>query len=580
MSSSSINPPPLDPLIGKVLKSATGTEYEIVSPIASGSNGDAFIATSNDSKQVAIKRLNLKGLNSWKQLELFEREAKVLASLSHPSIPKYVDYFESDEGFFLVQELVKGLDLATMIGKGMRATDEQATRIAIELITICNYLASLRPPVVHRDIKPANIVLEGGSWDGKAYLIDFGGVLATSMESNDQNTLTFVGTFGYLSPEQFRNQAVPASDLYSVGATLLFLLSGRDPSSIPQERMRLKWRDVLSLPRSEKKWPLVLDGLLEPLVEDRMSGSEALAVLQGQEVPKPSLSSFAKKRRSKGLSRVDDEMSRRGLIASGSAPKPQGTRVILERSTNRLDFCIPAKGLGMDTAFTGAFAIAWNSFVAIWTVGALSSGGILFALFSLPFWLAGAQLGKQAVVGALMRERFAIGPNKFRLGQELALLDGSGTRASFGEGSALNEKVAEGSTSDLRGAKVATTMVVNDSPQTAIEVLEGVNKYRFGEGLELSEQLWIVSEINSFLEESRGSKLDVGSFPVNEGGPLGLVESDAFYASGALTPLLFMDGTYLKNEDENSSEGINSTGSDDVGGSFSDGGSGGNDSDA
>jgi serine/threonine protein kinase len=324
---------PSDPLIGKMLKSPSGAEYEVVSPISSGSNGLAYMARSKDNKEVAIKRLELRGINSWKQLELFEREAKVLASLSHPSIPKYVDDFESDDGFFLVQDLVKGIDLAAMIDKGLRANDAQATRIAIELINICCYLSSLHPPVVHRDIKPANIILEAGNWDGKVYLIDFGGVLSTSQET-EQSTLTFVGTFGYLSPEQFRNQAVPSSDLYSVGATLLFLLSGRDPSSIAQERMRLKWRDVLSLDRSDTKWPRILDGLLEPLVEDRMSASDALAILEGKEVPKTTLSSFGRTRKMKKL---EDQMWRRGLMAPGSTSKPQGTRVTLDRSTARCD---------------------------------------------------------------------------------------------------------------------------------------------------------------------------------------------------------------------------------------------------
>ncbi len=63
----------------------------------------------------------------------------------------------------------------------------------------------------------------------------------------------------------------------------------------------------------------------------------------------------------------------------------------------------------MDVAFTGSFALAWNAFVAVWTVSALASGGLLFALFSAPFWLAGAQLAKGALGGALMRERFAVG---------------------------------------------------------------------------------------------------------------------------------------------------------------------------
>ena len=560
-----------EPLLGTLIKSKSGCEYEILSQLGSGSNSKTFIGNC-DNQEVAIKRLELSGMNSWKQLELFQREAKVLASLSHPCIPKYIEYIESDGSFYLVQELVKGLNLADMIERGMRASDDQATRIAIELLKTCDYMGNLRPAVVHRDVKPANVVLEGGSWDGRAYLIDFGGVqgLAADQESSS-NTLTFVGTFGFLAPEQFRNQAVPASDLYSVGATLLFLLTGRDPSSIPQERMNLKWREVLPTPG--RKWSRVLDGLLEPLVEDRMSASDALAILEGREVVKPPLpaplTAFDRRRkRSKELTRIVDQMSRRGVVAPGSVAKPQDTRVILERMSNRLNICIPAKGLSMDIAFTGAFAIAWNTFVGIWTAGALASGGILFALFSLPFWLAGAQLGKNAVVGALMQEDLSVGPQKFILGQNLALLKDSGI--SFEDSS--KQKVREGRTSELRGAKIVTIVVVNDSPQTAIEIL-GSTSYQFGEGLDLSEQSWIVSEINSFLEEVRGHSLEYESFPVNQvqGGEYLGGES---FSSSALIPLMYMDSPQSEETDDGSrGDGEGEGGG--TGGGGGDGGEGG-----
>lgn len=119
-------------------------------------------------------------------------------------------------------------------------------------------------------------------------------------------------------------------------------------------------------------------------------------------------------------------------LAGVSVSKPAGTRVELERGPTRLDIMIPPKGLDLNTGFTGAFALAWNAFVAAWTVGALASGGILFALFSLPFWFAGVQIGRQALVGALMRERFAFGSSRFRIAQELALLGGDGTTSFSG----------------------------------------------------------------------------------------------------------------------------------------------------
>lgn len=107
-------------------------------------------------------------------------------------------------------------------------------------------------------------------------------------------------------------------------------------------------------------------------------------------------------------------------------------------------------------------------------MSAIASGGILFALFSAPFWFAGYQLAGQAFAGALTHERFAIGRNKWRISQELAVLkDGS---AKFSGGG--KAKQLEGQTEDLTGARLVTTMIVNGVPRTAIEVVEGVRKFR------------------------------------------------------------------------------------------------------
>jgi hypothetical protein len=197
-------------------------------------------------------------------------------------------------------------------------------------------------------------------------------------------------------------------------------------------------------------------------------------------------------------------------MGSVSVAKPTGTRVVLERTPTRFDVTIPPAGLNMSTGFTGAFALAWNAFVAVWTVGAIGSGGLLFALFSLPFWFAGAQIGRQALVGALMRERLAFGPSRFRLAQELALLSGDGQPGFGGPG----EGVVEGDTAQLLGARVVTTVVVNGEPQTAIEIINGAQTARFGEGLGLAEQQWLVCEVNEQLASMRGAPVDYAAFPL------------------------------------------------------------------
>ncbi|GLC59967.1 hypothetical protein PLESTB_001559000 [Pleodorina starrii] len=525
-------------------------KYVIEEVLGAGSNAVAYRARrTSDGSEVALKALSLRSLRDWKQLELFQREGRILASLDHPAVPRYVDYFEEDDprdrAFVLVQEIVRGKSLASMIQGGQRATEQELTRIAGELLAVLDYLGSLRPPVIHRDVKPDNIILEGGTWGGRVFLVDFGGVqaVASARELSGLGS-TIVGTYGYMAPEQFRGAAEPASDLYALGATLLYLLTGQPPSAFPQERMRINWRAGLGPSASASlvsspQLASLLDGLLEPVAEDRLTAAEARQVLQGRDPPERlsgsgsgssrSTSGFAKRRASQRgggpqmppppPATLQEAYLQQALATSSRPPvpvsRPAGTRVQLEVSADgsRLDVVIPPRGFTMDTAFTGTFAIAWNAFVAVWTVGALASGGLLFALFSAPFWLAGAQLAKGALGGALTRERLAVGRKRWRLGQQLAVL-GSDGKADFLDGK--NERLQEGQTRDLTAARTVTTAFINGVPQTAIELIEGVSKYRFGEGLELVEQQWIVQEVNAHIAAVKGAELDFSTLPPPE----------------------------------------------------------------
>lgn len=491
-----------------------GGKYTVESQLGAGANAITYRAAINGTgDQVAIKAMSLKGLKDWKQLELFQREAVVLQGLAHPSIPRYLEYFEEDTSndrcFFIVQQEARGRSLADMLKGGMRADEKEVLRIATELLSVLKYLGSLRPPVVHRDIKPENVVLEGGQWGGRVYLIDFGGVQgATTTESFAS---TIVGSYGYMAPEQFRGAATPASDLYALGGTLLYLVSGQPPFAFPQERMQIAYKDKITVGPQLGE---LLDGLLEAVSEDRLTAQEAIDIATGK----------AAKRRKKAAARSASAATAAGAAAGerivtmpdgsvvkimgpGAAArplprnvkKPAGTRVQLSRSGGRLDVEIPPEGLNGGSVGTGLFAVAWNAFVAFWTFSALASGGVLFALFSAPFWFAGWQLASQAFGGALTKERFAIGRNRFRLAQELAVMQ-DGAAKFLGQGN----RSQEGDVSDVTGARVVTTVIVNGVPRTAIELVAGVKKYRFGESLDIVEQEWIVSEINTLLEERAG----------------------------------------------------------------------------
>jgi len=253
-----------------------GDRYRIIAPLGQGGMGITYEAEDLTNHQpVAIKALSLRQLTDWKALELFEREAKILATLNHPAIPKYLDYFQtdtsSDRRFYLVQELIAGQSLATLVQQGWHTNEAGLKQIAIQVLEILNYLHRLNPPVIHRDIKPQNIIRQS---DGQLFLVDFGAV-----QDMYRHTLlksgTFVGTYGYMPPEQFRGKAYFSSDLYGLGATLLFLLTHRSPADLPQTRMRIDVRNCVQISPEFADW---LERMLEPAVEDRFQSAQAAMI--------------------------------------------------------------------------------------------------------------------------------------------------------------------------------------------------------------------------------------------------------------------------------------------------------------
>jgi serine/threonine protein kinase len=485
-----------------------------------------------------VKSLSLKSLRDWKQLDLFQREAQILENLSHPGIPKYIDSFEedsaSDRSFFLVQELAAGASLEAMVNQGWRADETEVSRIAKELLTILQYLGSRRPAVVHRDVKPSNIVIEGGKTGGRVYLVDFGGVQAAAA-TGDMPGSTVIGTYGFMAPEQFRGAAQPASDLYGLGATLLFMLSGRPPSAFPVDRMRLDLSSVAMGPVLEA----LVEGLLEPVLEDRLSAEEALNIISGKGFRKTSaaggvtggMSSIGGARKRSGGS-VGGSIFRNSNSASlqqgsrgrespafldprpssGSTGlslrKPPGSRIQVKKKGPRLEIEIPPAKFDGNSAATGAFAVAWNAFVAFWTVSALAGGGILFALFSLPFWFAGASLLKQSFGRQFLRERVEIGLGKWTLQQQLAGLKNRG-ELDWSKGGG---KEAQGRTGDLIGASMQITGYINGVPQGQLVLRQGVETYIIGEGLDPIEQEWLAEVINAHLDEVSATRGEIKAF--------------------------------------------------------------------
>jgi serine/threonine protein kinase len=231
--------------------------YAVLRELGSGAQASTLEAIDKRfGRLVAIKRFRIKGAN-WKDIELAEREARVLSSLSHPLVPAYIDHFEHDGSLYLVTEKVEGQSLLELKRQKKRLGQDEVVRFLASAGHALDYLHSRAPPVIHRDIKPSNVIQKP---DGSYVFIDFGAV-RDSLKPEGGSTV--VGTFGYMAPEQFQGRAQPGSDVYAVGATALTLLSGCEPDALPHRGLAIDVRAALS-GLVDERLVRVLERMLDP----------------------------------------------------------------------------------------------------------------------------------------------------------------------------------------------------------------------------------------------------------------------------------------------------------------------------
>ncbi len=260
-------------MIGQIIGD---NRYEIRQQLGKKAGRQTLLAWDRETQeQVVIKLLTFSQEFAWDDLKLFEREAEALRSLSHACIPQYRDFFEfaqpHGQGFALVQSYVEGRSLEQHLKSGQTFSESDVKQLAQSLLDILIYLHSRHPPLVHRDIKPSNILLSdrSGHSIGQVYLVDFGSV--QTLLAKESGTITIVGTYGYMPPEQFGGRARPASDLYSLGATLIYLLTGKHPADIPQKQFRLQFEALVQLSPDFARW---LTQLIDPDLETRLSSAK------------------------------------------------------------------------------------------------------------------------------------------------------------------------------------------------------------------------------------------------------------------------------------------------------------------
>jgi eukaryotic-like serine/threonine-protein kinase len=427
--------------------------YKIIDVLGQGGVGITYRAQDlSNNSIVVLKSLSLRRANDWKAIELFEREAKVLAQLNHPAIPQYIDYFqadsESDRQFYIVQTLAAGDSLANLVEKGWEPTISEVQNIAVQVLEILRYLHNLIPAVIHRDIKPQNLIRNS---DGRISLVDFGAVQDTYHTVTGGSTV--VGTYGYMAPEQFRGQAYFSTDLYGLGTTVLYLLTRTDPGILPQKKLKIDFRAYVQVPPKFAHW---IDRLLEPDIQRRFETADrALAVLEGrQELP----------------------------ILAGQ--KPAHSKIKLTKSAQNLRISLPAAGLSYPKSRRfSLFTLIWNSILFFLLFQSLTLGLIMDPgkqAFFIIYGLVGVWLFAQWCYGVLTK----------------VTIDIQGDRVSVTKALPKSPEVKQ------------EFSIIDSSWRRQLARMQFPYNYnsRIGTFLPLAERHWLLSEIDAFIDGSPAQK--------------------------------------------------------------------------
>jgi outer membrane protein assembly factor BamB/tRNA A-37 threonylcarbamoyl transferase component Bud32 len=253
------------------------SRYVVQDVIGVGGMGSVYRASDqhfpNVVKLVAVKEMINRAPDPLVRktiVQNFEREANILATLSHPSIPRIYDYFTDGDRSYLVLEFVHGKDMEAIISEanGFLA-EERVLGWGIELCDVLSFLHNHKPdPIIFRDMKPSNVMINP---QDHIVLVDFG--IAKPFQTGQKGTM--IGTEGYSPPEQYRGEAGPLADIYALGATLHHALSKRDPRLEPpfsfNERPLAKINTSIS-----SELEAVINTALQYNPEDRFPSAEAM----------------------------------------------------------------------------------------------------------------------------------------------------------------------------------------------------------------------------------------------------------------------------------------------------------------
>lgn len=426
---------------------------------------------------VIVKLLAFTPQIQWYDIKLFEREAQILKNLNHPRIPQYRDAFSLDKqtgaGLYwlgLVHHYIAGSSLQWLLNQGQHFTQQEVRSFATQLLEILIYLHELSPPVLHRDLKPSNMILAD---DGQVHLVDFGAV--QDCAAAEGVTFTVVGSSGYAPLEQFWGRAVPASDLYALGATLIHLLTGTSPADLPQHQMRIQFTEHLSLNPHLVKW---IEKLTNPDVEERFpTARQALETLNSSSVSSQE--------------------------ALAKIPQPPGSSVELSSSPQQLIINLPRTRRSLPDYLAlstrGLLLTALNLVLTLIFGVGLIWGFREVNLVILIFALSGLAVVGKGAQKLILSGFIALGPNRLRFRKDSFTLEWRFFKYCY-----YRQKGHPTDIQDVFQKAISTTPntldpLKNGSKQDMVAIQTHKEQYSFGVGLSNLECRWLVNEIKAWL---------------------------------------------------------------------------------
>lgn len=216
----------------KIINNVVGGRYYVLEQVGAGGFSKVYrVKDLKSGKEFALKEyVTSDPANQKKLLEGMERELDVLKHTSHPVLPKIFDLIKEDGSFYLVMELVEGVNLKSYIAEHSRFSKKEMKKIMLQILSGLYYLHSLEPPIIYRDLKPANIILKA---DGTIKLIDFG--IAKRYRNDIDLDALAIGSRGFAAPEQYEKSDQESffntdirTDIYGVGKTMFYLRTGKN----------------------------------------------------------------------------------------------------------------------------------------------------------------------------------------------------------------------------------------------------------------------------------------------------------------------------------------------------------------